>query len=113
MLAYSTKSVIECPFLYTHTFIVHGILSCMLIRNYKHTAILIMYCINYVIRCVETVSHVGNCLINLIGKVETKLYTKYMGSKTKVEKIGQNVWQLAPYFHTPVCSVCMCVCVHI
>ena len=30
-----------------------------------------------------------------------KLYTKYMGSRTRVVKIDQNVWQLAHYFHTP------------
>ena len=34
--------------------------------------------------------------------IETALYTNYMGSRTRVLKIGQNV---AHYFHTPVCTV--------
>ena len=39
---------------------------------------------------VETASHAGYCLINLVN----------IGSR-RVMKIHQNVWQLAHYFHTP------------
>ena len=38
-------------------------------------------------RGVETASHAGHCPINLV----TKLYTKYMRSRIRVVKIGQNV----------------------
>ena len=29
-----------------------------------------------------------------------------MGSRTRVVKVRQNVWQLAQCFHTPVCKTC-------
>ena len=40
---------------------------------------------------VETTSHVGHCPINVVNVwyIVTKLYTKYMGSRTRM---GQNVW---------------------
>ena len=43
---------------------------------------------------VETASHTGHCPINLVNVwyIETKLYTKYMGTRARVMKIGQNVW---------------------
>ena len=38
-------------------------------------------------------SHAGLCLINVanVRKIETKLYTKYMGRRTTVVEIGQNI----------------------
>ena len=56
------------------------------------------------VRGVETASHAGHCPINLVWENETELYTKYMGSRTTVAKIGQNVPQLAQCFHTPASS---------
>ena len=56
---------------------------------------------------VEIASHGGHCPVNVVNVrlIETKLYTKYMGSRTRVVKIGQNVRQLAHYFQTlSVCS---------
>ena len=43
--------------------------------------------------------------------METELYTKCMGMRTRVMKIGQNVQQFSQYFHSPV-YVCMC-CVNV
>ena len=44
-------------------------------------------------RDLETASHAGHCPINLVNVryIETELHTKYMGSRTTVMKIGQNV----------------------
>ena len=36
-----------------------------------------------------------------------------MGSRTRVMKIGQNVWQLACYFHTPVYSSVIQYVIHV
>ena len=54
-------------------------------------------------RGVETASHAGHCPINLVNvrEIKTELYTKYMGSRTRVVKTSQDVRQLAHYFHTP------------
>ena len=63
-----------------------------------------MYIHNYTCNGMETASHAGHCLINLVNvrESETELYTKYIGSRTRVMKIGQNVQQLAHYFHIPI-----------
>ena len=56
----------------------------------------------YIHSGVETASHAGHCPINILNvwQIETKLYTKYIESRTRVMKIGQNVQQLAQCFHT-------------
>ena len=43
------------------------------------------------------------CFDNVVNVryIEIKLYTKFMGSRTRAMKIAQNVWQLAHSFHTP------------
>ena len=55
----------------------------------------IQYTCSHVRMCsgMETASHAGHCLINLVNvrQSETKLYTKYMGSRPRVVKIGKNV----------------------